>query len=176
MPKVDQDEEAIKEALLEQVPSGEEVAEHPDKYKGQIQRVMGLKLAGLGNHAISEQTGIPRRAVTHIVKTALDQASAETQDLRAVMHLRLEQMLMGVWKGAVSGEKDAINTVLRIMERQAQLHGMDTATQVGPTHTSNTVIIAEGQGGEYLAELKKAAGGTRVLQPGTGVVEARSLD
>jgi hypothetical protein len=40
---------------------------------------------------------------------------------------RLDQMLLGLWRDAVSGNVKAVGTALRIMDRRARYLGLDTA-------------------------------------------------
>ena len=51
--------------------------------------------------------------------------AAGTEELREIELDRLDRLQRGVWAAAASGDVQAINTVLRIMDRRARYLGLD---------------------------------------------------
>ena len=52
--------------------------------------------------------------------------SAETAEhLRDLQQLRLERLMKGLWRAAISGDEKAVDRALGIMKRQAKLFGLD---------------------------------------------------
>lgn len=75
------------------------------------------------------------QAVAHALKKTLRE---EADGLREMEAERLDALLDAVWDKAMRGNKDAVDRVLRIMERRARLLGLDAQ---GPT----AAISSDGQ-------------------------------
>lgn len=75
------------------------------------------------------------QAVAHALKKTLRE---EADGLREMEAERLDALLNAVWDKAMRGNKDAVDRVLRIMERRARLLGLDAQ---GPT----AAISSDGQ-------------------------------
>jgi hypothetical protein len=72
------------------------------------------------------------------------------EELRALQDERLNRMLAGLWNSAATGDVAAVDRVLKIMERQARLHGLDAPTRTevtgeggGAVQLTHTVTDAE---------------------------------
>lgn len=63
-------------------------------------------------------------------RTKLDENANE---LRALQDERLNRLLAGLWNSAATGDVAAVDRVLKIMERQARLHGLDAPTKTEVT-------------------------------------------
>ena len=59
-------------------------------------------------------------------------------ELRQVEGARLEDLLTGLWAKAVTGSKDAVELVLKIMNRRAHLLGLDMPAE---THWKGTMRV-----------------------------------
>lgn len=106
--------------------------------------MLELRRRGHSLREIGATLGVSRQtAHRHLVK-ALDQLAAEQRDIAATVRDleldRLDELLVGVWPAATSGDVSAINAALRIGERRAKLLGLDQPNR----------IEASGPGGEPL--------------------------
>lgn len=98
-------------------------------------RAYELRKAGWPYTAIGIELGVPHNTARDWVIRVLDSLEAdEARSLDAVRRMELERldaMLAGIWKRATeTGELDAINTILRLMERRAKLLGLDAPIKV----------------------------------------------
>ena len=60
------------------------------------------------------------------------------EELRKVEGARLDEMLKSVWAKAITGKREAIDLVLKIMKRRANLLGLDVPVEV---HYSGEVAV-----------------------------------
>jgi hypothetical protein len=59
--------------------------------------------------------------------------ASSADELRDLQDERLNRMLAGLWNQAAGGDYGAVDRVLKIMERQARLHGLDAPTRTEVT-------------------------------------------
>lgn len=90
-------------------------------------KAMELRKAGVSFRLIAEELGYSSASGAHAaVMAALEKTRAEpAESLRDLMLARLDEMLVGLWDAAISGDPDAVSSVLRIEERRAKLLGLD---------------------------------------------------
>lgn len=70
----------------------------------------------------------------HAIMSALQKTLQEPADeLRTLELIRLDALLDATWLWASQGKPQAIDRVLRIMERRAKLLGLDAPTKIAPT-------------------------------------------
>ena len=95
------------------------------------QKALSFRLAGLSYRQIATELGFKEVSGAYrSVRRAMDQLTADNaEDLRALESERLDAMLFGIWKAARSGNVQAIDRVIRIMERRAKLHRLDPPEQ-----------------------------------------------
>ena len=95
------------------------------------QQSMELRLAGASYRKIAEQLGYANPGTVHkAVCAAMAAITADTaEQLRGLEAQRLDAMLMGLWRKARAGDVQAIDRVIRIMERRAKLFRLDPPEQ-----------------------------------------------
>src|SRR5690606_34877588 len=91
-----------------------------------------LRKQGLTYRQIAAQTGYKSAQAAHkAVMTALQRTTQEPADeVRKLELERLDALLFGVWEAAINGDDKAVNNALRIMERRAQLLGLDAPVKI----------------------------------------------
>lgn len=100
---------------------------------------LDLRRAGWSFERIGEKLGITRQAahklVTGAMESARAQIAASTDELRMEEVSRLDGLLEKLWPKARKADAQAVDRVLKIMERRAKLLGLDapirTALQGG---------------------------------------------
>lgn len=65
------------------------------------------------------------RYVQKALKELAEQLSEDTKELRALHRQRIDRMAAGLWPAAESGNTQAITIMLKLMEREATLMGLD---------------------------------------------------
>ena len=89
-------------------------------------RIAGYTFALIGAHPEIEVT---RQAAHRLVTKALDelaeQVSESARQLRTIELHRLDAMTAAIWRGAMGGDEQKIDRVLKIMARRAALLGLD---------------------------------------------------
>ncbi len=68
-------------------------------------------------------------------------------DLRQVEGGRLDELLKGLWAAAVTGQKDAVELVLKIMNRRARLLGLDVPAEIhwkGEMKVKHVILLKMG--------------------------------
>lgn len=90
--------------------------------------VLTLRRSGVGIVKAAEQLGVPRSTAASALKRALSRTmqvpAAELRDLESD---RLDHLQLGLWAKALRGDTQAVDRILRIMERRARLLGLDHA-------------------------------------------------
>lgn len=90
-------------------------------------KALRLRKAGLGYEAIAQKVGYSNpgsayKAVQQALKATLREPA---DDVRILEAERLDRLMLGLWKQASGGDTDAVDRVLRIMDRRARLLGLD---------------------------------------------------
>jgi DNA-binding Lrp family transcriptional regulator len=97
-------------------------------------QVLDLRKQGYNYREIAERLGISvSTAHKHVTKmlAALREKTVEIADDVLRMELdRLDTMLAGVWTAATAGDTNAIDRVLKIMERRSKYLGLDAPEAV----------------------------------------------
>lgn len=92
------------------------------------EHALNLRLAGARYAAIAEKLGISTPQAWRDVADALKEIKREPSLAVLDMELhRLDQMLLGLWRQAASGNLKAVGAALRIMDRRARYLGLDTS-------------------------------------------------
>ena len=98
-----------------------------DGRNGEIWRAY---LFGKTQEAIAEEFGIVQQRVSQIIRDVRESLpETDANELRRADLERLDAMLPNNILMAVAGDKDAVNSVLKIMERRAKLLGLDAPTK-----------------------------------------------
>lgn len=95
---------------------------------------MTLRKAGATYQEIADKLGFKhpaaaQKAVERELKATVVEA---VDDLRLIEGERLDRLLRAVWGPAVQGGLQAVDRVLKIMERRAKLFGIDSPTLIAP--------------------------------------------
>ncbi len=94
-------------------------------------RALELRMRGLTYAEIAREVGYASGSGAHkAVRAALEaEALMTASEVRDLLVLRLETLLQGIWDAACRGEFQAIDRVLRILDREAKLLGLDLPPQ-----------------------------------------------
>ena len=94
-------------------------------------KALELRKEGKSLAEIATELGYKsKQAVHEALKSALDRTlRLPADEVRELDLQRLDALLAGVWAKAIAGDLQAINAVLRIMERRAKLLGLDAPIQ-----------------------------------------------
>jgi hypothetical protein len=125
--------------------AGPESQNSPRKIKAADKQVEALNLrrAGEDYEEIAQKVGY--RAASgawHAVRAALQRNIREPADeVRKLEVDRLDRLLGGIWEKAVAGDGEAIDRVLRIMKRRAELLGLDAPKNLKMEHSGEVVLL-----------------------------------
>jgi hypothetical protein len=108
-------------------------------------RALGLRRAGITYDEIARQVGYAnasgaRKAVMRGLKRTLQDDADATRQLEAD---RLDRLQAGVWNAAAGGDVQALDRVLKIMDRRAKLLGLDVPAKHELTGPGGGGIIVE---------------------------------
>jgi hypothetical protein len=109
-------------------------------------KALELKKAGLSYDEIAVQCGYSSRARAFeaVTRSIRELTQDVAKDVLVLELERLDRLQFGIWEKARGGDLQAIDRVLRIMERRAALVGLDAAAAVaaGLDGTSNPTVDA----------------------------------
>jgi transposase len=87
------------------------------------------RLGGMKLWEIAQKLGVTEAGVSKMLSRTLDATSKEisekAEELRAVQLERTEMMIRGLWSKAMVGDEKAVDTIRKLLERQARLLGID---------------------------------------------------
>lgn len=93
-------------------------------------RAFALRKAGLSYRDIGAELGVSHvvvyKDVQATIKQFLDEAREHHTQIMAIEAARLDDLQRVMWEQAAMGDRRAVDTVLKIMERRAKLLGLDT--------------------------------------------------
>ncbi len=96
---------------------------------------LDLRRAGHGYQSIADRLGVSVSTAHGYVSDAMAESRAQIEadaaEIKAEEISRLDGMLCGLWDLATSGDVQAVDRVLRIMERRSKLLGLDAPVRVG---------------------------------------------
>lgn len=94
-------------------------------------QALELRKAGATYDAIAKRLGVTDAAVIKMVRNLLAETARQpADDVRELELHRLDTMILGLWQQARSGDVQAIDRVLKIMDRRASYMGLDAPKQV----------------------------------------------
>lgn len=89
-------------------------------------KALELRKAGLTYEQIGQTLGVTTRRAGYIVKDALEALTREPAQAVIDLELaRLDSMVRGLWADARAGDVQAVDRVVRIMDRRARYLGLD---------------------------------------------------
>lgn len=118
--------------------------------------ILNRVMKGQTLRTIEAELNIPRATVARYRDKALDAIVLPTVDAARKEELdRLEKLMEAVWPTALTGDKDAIASYMKISERRAKLLGMDSPIQIESTVVEITAAERELQ--DMLAQADRDA-------------------
>lgn len=76
---------------------------------------------------------IVKQDIHRVMRQRRTKVSESADALRDLQDERLNRLMAGLWNSAAQGDVAAVDRVLKIMERQARLHGLDAPTRTEVT-------------------------------------------
>lgn len=114
------------------------------------EKCLELRLAGFSYKQIGTALGISAQAAHKHVTKGLEDLRASTKEkaenVRDMELARLDQMLLRQYQRAVEGDRDSIETVLKIMARRAKYLGIESLGKLelgGELKTNDGISISE---------------------------------
>lgn len=82
-----------------------------------------------------------------VIRERANRVTEGYDEYKAVQEARLERIFVPVWRKALSGDLTAVDRAIRILERQARLHGLDAParTELTGAHGGDIAISATDQ-------------------------------
>jgi hypothetical protein len=127
---------------------------NPDRVAAleRYRKALELRKAGASYTAIARECGFSRQRAHQVVQDAIRSVVREAAMEVLKLELeRLDRMLFGIWEQARNGKFEAIDRVLRIMDRRRALYGWDRR----PPIALQTDL--EGMSPELAARIMRAA-------------------
>lgn len=109
-------------------------------------RALELRMAGATWQQIADTLGYrhpssARQAVNRALEREQDRMVSLRDEYRTIQLLRTERALRAIWSQVVAGDLFAVDRMLKIMERQAKLMGLDAPTQVTITEETKGELV-----------------------------------
>jgi predicted transcriptional regulator len=124
-------------------------------------QALELRKAGATYEAIATRLGVTHAAVIKMVNKLLAESAAQpAAEVRELELHRLDTMILGLWQQARAGDVQAIDRVLKIMDRRASYLGLDAPKTVKVDITERVRQFAEMYGldpEEAVAEAERIA-------------------
>lgn len=119
-------------------------------------KVWQLRIAGATIHQIAQELGVSDTTIEHDIRLTVKQLTEQrldaAEDWRQLHLQRMEALLLGVWQQARAGDPAAMKAALDVMNRQAQLLGLDapkrtelTGADGGPIELDQQVTVSEAE-------------------------------
>ena len=118
-----------------------------------------LRKAGKSWFQIAEELKISERQASDMSAEIIKQAAqlvdeGAKQSLLTMEVDRLNDLQQAVWNDAMGGDRQAVETALKIIQSRAKVLGLDSI----PTNTvTNNTIVVAGTSEEYVAALRRVA-------------------
>jgi predicted transcriptional regulator len=118
----------------------------PTRTKADIRRLRALEMRaeGMTFAAIGEQLGITSasayKAVSKAIKELAEREHEAAVEVRQMQHLRCQALYRTYVPKALDGDIKSAQLVLKVMEREAALYGLDTAPRVEVAGSVNLTV------------------------------------
>jgi hypothetical protein len=110
---------------------GQELPDVAEKWgKALALRRAGATFAQIARQVGYAEEGAAHKAVMSAIKATLREPAEEVRTLEVE---RLDRLMLGVWQRAIDGKSEAIDRVLKIMDRRARLLGLDAPRKLAAT-------------------------------------------
>lgn len=109
------------------------------------------KIGGMSYPAIAAESGMRNwRSIQKQVKKYLERYHSPTVETwRNLQAARLEQLIAAHWPKALEGDKDATAMVLRLIERECRLMGLDLTQETPLVQQINQIMISYQQSQDW---------------------------
>lgn len=120
-------------------------------------RAVALRITGMSYEQIASDMQLANASVAwKIVQRALKRSVAESVDeLRTLDAQRLDVLLAAIWDKAKEGRLFAVDRALLILQRRAELLGLDAPKKIAPTNPDGTEEYAALNDSDILRELAR---------------------
>lgn len=131
-------------------------ANEAEKRAQMAKRAHQMRREGMSWWDIAETLKITEYAASALVSERI-RAAAELVDEHAKREMltmeidRLDQLQRAVWTDAIGGDRQAVETCLKIIQTRSKILGLDQATD---TSTTVNTIVVPGNSAEYIAALQ----------------------
>jgi len=130
-----------------------------DERNEKARKALEMRRSGRSLWSIAEHLGISERNVNTLISDALKEAAdlvdaGHKRSLLAMEVDRLDELQSAVWQDAINGDRQAVETALKIIQARAKVLGLDNMPT--STITNNTIVVA-GTSEEYVAALRRVA-------------------
>jgi hypothetical protein len=106
-------------------------------------QALELRKAGVSYRVIAARMEMSQGGAFKAVMRAIDRIRAESSEkaeqLREIELMRLDSLQAGIWVDAVNGDPKAVNTLLRLMKRRAELLGLDAPSPKDAGHSAEKI-------------------------------------
>lgn len=118
-------------------------------------RALELRIAGKTLEQIAVELGYAGpQGADQAIRRALRKTLQEPADtLRVLELIRLDKLMAGLWPFAVLGKTEAIDRVLKIMDRRAKLMGLDAPLKISVAQLVNDAAEQFGLTDDELTKL-----------------------
>lgn len=130
-----------------------------DERNEMARKALEMRRSGRSLWSIAEHLGISERKANTLIADTLKEAAdlvdaGHKRSLLAMEVDRLDELQSAVWQDAISGDRQAVETALKIIQARAKVLGLDNMPT--STITNNTIVVA-GTSEEYVAALRRVA-------------------
>jgi hypothetical protein len=113
-----------------------------------MREALNRRIQGLSYAEIADELSISTQVAHDYVSGAIERLTGEevrsAEIARQLQLLRLDVMLAALWPKVLDGNVNAAQAVLKIMERQSKLLGLDAPVRIDIEHRIREMAAAEG--------------------------------
>ncbi len=113
-------------------------------------KALQLSIAGWSYREIAAEIDVSHTQVGNYIRQALekttDLSASQTAELRQIQFERIEGAIKKVWAKIAAGRDllSAVQTLIRLLEREAKLMGLDAPTKVDISAKVRAMAVEEG--------------------------------
>lgn len=146
--------------------------------KERQRQALQLRTAGATFDKIAGELGYASASGAHkAVTTALKELPMEdAETLRAVQLAQIDRAILSIYPRVTKGELAAIDRLVKLQSRQAELMGLDAAKKTEHNATLDVAVVSIGGDTESYIEQLKAARGETPVAIEAGVEEAEVIE
>ena len=122
--------------------------------------VLDLYKRGMTMRATAEELNCTESQVGNDIRSYIDELRRmglqSAAQYRQVQLERIQDSVRAIWPMVLAGRMEAINTLIKLMEREARLLGLDAPTKVDLTAKIRALAEAEGQNPDEALDIADA--------------------